>query len=239
MAEQDIISKHTKKAIAAALQPDRSFWQKGRELGMEVVIIVFAVSLSMWLHGVGEHLHEQQQVKAFLLGLKIDLQSDTEELRSIISTNRKNDEAYRYLAGLEPGVEPDKNRFIATYRVTGSSVVFVPQSSRYEGFKSSGRLISIEDPVLLQKVLGLYQQSLPMIHLAETAARDGQTRLRTYLENGIEKGDGAERYRLVLAPRGKHLCLNMITSPELYTRYAQAIEVDKHIIARIDALYAN
>lgn len=44
-----------------------------REIALEISIIVFAVTLSFWLHGLGEHRHEQQQVKSFLLRLKRDI----------------------------------------------------------------------------------------------------------------------------------------------------------------------
>ena len=75
MAEQEI-AKHTKNVISLVSRNEHGWRHKLSEIGLEIVTIVFAVSLSIWLHGLGEHRHEQEQVRDFLLGLRHDLQSD-------------------------------------------------------------------------------------------------------------------------------------------------------------------
>lgn len=82
MADQEI-AKHTKKIWAVVRSP-HGFWHKVREMLLEIAIIVFAVSMSIWLHSVGEHRHEQAQVKSFLLGLKRDIQSDLVQVDDIV-----------------------------------------------------------------------------------------------------------------------------------------------------------
>jgi hypothetical protein len=49
---------------------------------MEVAIIVFAVSLSIWLHGWAEERKDHREEREFLIGLKEDLQADMAEMRS-------------------------------------------------------------------------------------------------------------------------------------------------------------
>jgi len=236
MAEQEII-KHTKNALGAAFAPERPVWHKVREIAGEVTIIVFAVTLSMWLHGVGEHRHEQQQVKTFLLGLKGDLQSDIRQVREAIKVNQQNDADYRYLASLETAQAPDMDKFKAAYHALGSFHVFLPRSSRYEGFKSSGKLINIENPALLDNILTVYQQLVPEIHLNETEARAAQRDLAAYVQGGIVDGTGRERFHLLAAPRGRFLSSSMQTPKELYERYRQVIDLDQRIITDIDAAY--
>jgi hypothetical protein len=87
MADQEI-AKHTKNIWAVVRSP-HGFWHKVREMLLEIAIIVFAVSMSIWLHSVGEHRHEQAQVKTFLLGLKRDLQSDLSQIDSIVAFHHR------------------------------------------------------------------------------------------------------------------------------------------------------
>lgn len=42
-------------------------------MALELVTIVFAVTFRIWLHGLSERRHEQQQVKTFLVGLSTSI----------------------------------------------------------------------------------------------------------------------------------------------------------------------
>jgi hypothetical protein len=79
MAEQEV-AKHVKKVYKIWHRSDLGFWHKAKEFLIEVVIIVFAVTLSIWLHDRSEHKHKQEEVREFLSGLKSDLQSDLKEM---------------------------------------------------------------------------------------------------------------------------------------------------------------
>jgi len=57
-------------------RPQHSFWEKVKEVAIEIFIIVFAVTLSIWLHSWSDHRHEQKEVEEFLSGLKGDLAKD-------------------------------------------------------------------------------------------------------------------------------------------------------------------
>ena len=78
MAEQEIV-KHTKKVYKIWNSKEHGFWFKLKEFLIEISIIVFAVSLSIWLHERSEHATQQQEVKEFLTGLRQDLLSDIME----------------------------------------------------------------------------------------------------------------------------------------------------------------
>ena len=71
MAEQEVI-KHTKKVYKIWGSKEHSFRQKVKEFFVEVFIIVFVITLSIWFHNRSEHSKEQEEVKHFLLGLKSD-----------------------------------------------------------------------------------------------------------------------------------------------------------------------
>jgi uncharacterized membrane protein YcjF (UPF0283 family) len=67
----------------------RGFWagqgrllkRKLSKILLELCIIIFGVSVSIWLNNWSRHHQEQVQMRIFLLGLKQDLQADTNDIR--------------------------------------------------------------------------------------------------------------------------------------------------------------
>ena len=110
MAEQEV-SKHTKNVFKILYDKHPSFAHKLREIALEVVIIVFAVSMSIWLHGLGEHRHEQQQVKTFLLGLQRDLQGDLVQIDEVVAQYQAYDANFSYLASLDAAQPANPEKF--------------------------------------------------------------------------------------------------------------------------------
>ncbi len=102
MAEQEII-KHTKKVYKIWHSKAHSRWQKLKELFIEIFIIVFAVTISIWLYDWSEHKNQQEDVKVFLLGLKEDLQSDIEEMKSDSLSYVKTANIFRYITSIKYG----------------------------------------------------------------------------------------------------------------------------------------
>ncbi len=67
MAEDEII-KHTKAAYKAFKDPEKDWIHKLKEILLEVLIIVFAVSVSIWLHNWSESVKDKNEEKEFLRG---------------------------------------------------------------------------------------------------------------------------------------------------------------------------
>jgi hypothetical protein len=167
MADHEI-AKPTKNVYNLFTPKERSVWHKVRETGQEILTIAVAVSASIWLYSVAAHRHEQQQVQTFLLGLKGDLQSDLVRLNEVVAGKRAVDTNYQYLAALDATDTPAKARLDAAMALAAGDIDFAPRLSRYEGFKSSGKLLTIENDALLEKILDLYQQNLPRMGRART-----------------------------------------------------------------------
>jgi hypothetical protein len=47
---QDEVTKHTRKIFKTIKNPSHTFSEKLKEIVVEILIIVFAVTLSIWLH---------------------------------------------------------------------------------------------------------------------------------------------------------------------------------------------
>jgi hypothetical protein len=237
MADQEI-AKHTKKILNVMGDREHGFAHKLREMALEVVTIVFAVTFSIWLHGLSEHRHQQQEVRSFLLGLKNDLKSDIAQLDEAARTYKDSDANYAYLASLPPGSPPDVEKFETAYLRAWANRYFIPTISRFDGFKSSGRLTNIEDEELLNDILELYQSELPQIRYSEHGWTNGQERLTAYLEQTIDDGDDlAKRYSLIVSPKGKRILKRAATFPQLYQRYGNFAKLARKIVAKIDAAY--
>ena len=106
MAELEV-AKHGKNVIHLIGKKEHKLADKLREIALEIAIIVFAVSMSIWLHGLSEHHHKQQEVRSFLLGLKGDLARDADKLAEMKTAYREFDANHAYLAGLDPAASPD------------------------------------------------------------------------------------------------------------------------------------
>ncbi|GAB2860960.1 hypothetical protein GCM10027277_32000 [Pseudoduganella ginsengisoli] len=237
MAELEV-AKHGKNVIHMAVAKEHGIGHKLREIALEIAIIVFAVSISIWFHSMSEHRHEQQQVKSFLLGLKADLANDAANLAGLAQSYHEADANYKYLAALDPKGRPDGEKFMQAYALMDTNRFFKPERSRFEGFKSAGKLTNIEDAALLNDILDLHQALLPSIQSSENFWRTSQEKLRAYMDISLDQGDEpAQLYAALTTPKAKRLLRRMATSPELYERYQKYIALSQKIIQQIDAAY--
>ncbi len=94
---QDEVTKHTKKIYETAKNPTQSFSRKIKDIIVGILIIVFAISLSIWLHSWSEHRHEQKEANKFLMELKEDLTQDIELLKENKQTAVKLDSNFKYI----------------------------------------------------------------------------------------------------------------------------------------------
>src|ERR1700733_11208973 len=91
---QDEVLKHMEKIYKTVKSSQHSFGEKGKEISIEIFIIVFAVTLSIWLHSWSEHRNQQAEVRDFFIDLKGDL---TKDIKSITEKKKALSIALRYL----------------------------------------------------------------------------------------------------------------------------------------------
>lgn len=239
MADQEI-AKHTKKMWSLMTTSEHGAWHKAREMVLEIVIIVFAVSLSIWFHSLGEHRHEQAQVQTFLLGLKRDIQADVVQVGEIVAYHHNADRRFAYLASLDPNAAPEREKFDAAYDQLAVNNFLIPRVGRYEGFKSSGKLPNIENAALLEKITTLYDYDIPKANVSSDKWRSLQARLLAYADERLGEEDSpTQRYRMITSPKGKRLSERMVTSRQLYERFGLISEDGKAIIRGIDQMYPD
>ena len=160
---QEEVKKHTKKIFKTVKNPYYSFSEKTKEVVVEILIIVFAVSISIYLHGWSAHRHEQKEVRVFLTNLREDLVKDLESLKSDRETYMQMNKSYKELLSLTVSqfdslakVESEVN---IQFHVFGNKI----NNGNYEGFKTSGKIGFIENEKLKQMILAYYQNDVSNI----------------------------------------------------------------------------
>jgi len=173
--EQEI-STHTKRIYSTMKNSKLGFGEKIKEILVEIFIIVFAVTLSISFHSWSQHNHEQKEVKEFLEGLSNDLADDIKQLninKNIIAHLESN---YRKILLPEKGHEADIDSLIAHFEV--DLRVTRPNIGRYEGFKSSGKIGTIENDSLKETILVFYEQTIKELAYGESFVNDLQIKIQ-------------------------------------------------------------
>jgi len=239
MAEQEVI-KHTKKIFSVWTDPNHSFWHKTKEFIMEILIIVFAISLSLWFHNRSEHKNEQEQVKTFLLGLKKDIISDMNDAKEIKKFFHHLDTTYRYLSSLQRNKMPDMDSLKNWLPEIKYNIYLRPHKSRYTGFLSAGKIMTIEEDSLALQILDYYQEVVPSVTASESAWITANASLQDYLRDNVKDIDSDKsKWEVLTSPKGKYLSKYLIPWQQIYDRYDGLIFAGEDIINKIDKLYPN
>lgn len=236
MIEADLVNKHAKKAFGMEEHGHRpqTWRQRLPDILLEIGIIVFAITLSIQLHTWHEHSLAREKERRFLLGLRQDLGQDLREMRSDSDSYITQLRAFRYYRTLTPQtLRPDSlNNYGWTLR---NSTVLVPNSSRFEGLKSSGDLDIIENEDLLNSILDHYQELIPdLTNNAKQYSDYKQQNLGRYLDEH-------------LAPNRRNLAAVMASGPaqnylsrsgdmlNILAKYHGVMQHSRQLIRQIDA----
>lgn len=238
MAEQEVI-KHTKKVFKIWGSSTHSFWGKVREFILEIIIIVFAVTLSIWLHDKSEYKHQQHEVKDFLLGLRQDLLSDLREIKLDKESYIAQEQAFKYVTSVRPGgtLDPDslkkhQNWFFNTTRLQQND-------GRFEGFKASGKIGNISDQTIQNSIMDLYQENIPSL----LAGSDAYIRMKNQLidfglKNLKRVSDSTNNLSSVLlADEAQNLCAALAETRSIVDRYDSCINKMQIIVKAIEDKY--
>jgi hypothetical protein len=238
MAEQEVI-KHTKKIYKIWNSKEHSFWHKVREFLLEVFIIVFAVSISIWFHNRSEHAQQQADVKEFLLGLKSDLRTDLEEMKNDRASYVQQMAAVTYLAAIKlktPVSQDSLNKYLKWMFNTTS---LNPNNGRFEGFKASGKIGEIENGELQNDILDLYQEDIVTLLSSTDSYILHKRKFFDYVtKNRRRLTDSTTNLTAILGEDEAYNFAFALSSPtEVLDRYDRCIAKMKKIITEIDAEY--
>ncbi len=167
MAE-DEIRKHTKAAYDALRDKEKGWKHKLKDILVEVVIIVFAVTVSIWFHNLSEEMQDHKEEKEFLTGMKKDLQEDTANLNSSLQFYRFSLAGITYFEKVGAGDTLSQDSLRTYGNLFFSSTELQAHISRYEALKGSGKFSIVEDKQLLNNIIDLHESILNRIEILNT-----------------------------------------------------------------------
>jgi hypothetical protein len=242
MAEHDV-TKHTKAIYDTIREPRKTWKQKLTDILVEILIIVFAISLSLLLERWREYAHDKTIEKKFLLGLRSDLQSDIRQLRNDSASYSVMYSGWNYLRNTGINNIKLNNDSLSRY---GQSLIgtteFMPASSRFEALKSSGQFNVIENDSLQNMILDLYQNKIITLRSTTTyLTQFKMEQLLPFLSKNIRynKEGTSNIAQLITMPEMQNYLLMGRAAAEAMQRYHQVIEQSQQIIDMINKQYGN
>ena len=235
------VAKHTKAIIETLKQPEKDWRHKLVDILIEIAIIVFAISLSLLLERWRENAHDRTTEKKFLLGLRVDLTNDIQQLKSDSTSYSNLYTGWNYLrnAGVNKiALNNDSaNRYANTLI---NSTDFNPNDSRFEALKSSGQLNVIENDSLQNLILDLYQDKITSVKLSTSYLTLFKTQqLQPFFSKNIRfNKDGTSNLQeLIEMPEMQNYLFMGNISIEAMQRYHAVITQSEKIIFMIDKQY--
>ena len=238
MADQEVI-KHTKLIYKIWNSKEHSFWHKAKEFVVEILIIVFAVSLSIWLHGRSEHSHQSAEVKSFLLGMKQDLLNDIKEMEADQQMFLKSKDAFIYVRSLKKGQPAQQDSIDKYNRYLFNETGLVANNGRFEGFKSSGKIGTIENLKIQNELTDLYQENIPTLVLYTNYYSRKKGALSIYFDQHLVRHTSGGDNFLALFSRDEvfNMGRDLVQVHNIVAQYDKCINNMKSIIAEIDKDY--
>jgi len=239
MAEQEVI-KHTRK-IFGIWETKSGIWHKVSELLLEIFIIVFAVTLSIYFHDRSELRHQRHDTKEFLLGLRQDLKTDIDEMKEDEESFATSRKAFKYISSRKLN-EPLNSDTLQKYsgwifNTTG----LVPNSGRFEGFKSAGKIGTIENRELQNNIMDLYQENIPNLINSTNFYTSKKLRLFDFIAvNRKRLTDSTDNLVTVLSTdQAYNICQTLTFVDEILNRYDTCINKMNLIIRDINKEYGE
>ena len=206
---------------------------------LEVIVIVFSVLLATWLENLRQRNEDQAVAREFLVGLRGDLLSDISEMKTDIKSYRKTSLGFRYFGSLSTSGVWNSDSINKYRYIFYNTTELLPNNGGYEGFKSSGKMYSIENRKLRTEILDLYQESIPLLLKSTELFIDKKNRLAVYFEDNQRLGKSgiANDQDLILSPKIQNLCNGLTYIDEIVDRYNRSISLSESIISTIEKEY--
>jgi hypothetical protein len=238
MSEQEAVAKHTKKVYKVWASKEHSWQHKAKEFLIEIAIIVFAVSISIWFHNLSEKSHDRKEAKQYLEGLKKDLGEDVVEMREDSTSFADQHKFYQYLADHQTGIL-DTAMIAENSWMFSNQTALVPNVSRFEALKYSGKMNIIENKELLDEILNLYEEKIPLLVNIATSANNYKTgSFNDYMDKHryFLKSNQPEFYKEIQTNVDLNYYFRRIAStmPYVIERYKDVIQHNEKLIKMID-----
>lgn len=230
------ITKHTIKIVKSVSNPTTSLKKKIAEVAFEILIITFAVTLAQFLERQRENDVKKHEANEFLVGLRVDIVNDIEQAKRNKIFYTEAQKKYKYLSDITNSKKFNADSLNQAVAFVSNNTTFRPNISRFEGFKSAGKLEEIGDKKLLQDILTFYEQTTPSLQLSEGGWVNMQRQLNSVLilSQVSYKNGTNNNYQVMNMPQAHNLAARLIPWAQLYERYDNIINLGQTIVQQID-----
>lgn len=193
MAEDEIV-KHTKAVYKAWKNPNTSWQAKTKEIVTEILIITFAISLSVWLHNWSDTLHERKEEKEFLTSLREDVQQDILDTQAERKFYTSTIKGYNYFLNVSTGAPLNPDSGLTYIHVFFSSTELEPHTSHYEALKGSGKFGIIEDKHMLGDIINLHEESIKRLSALNGYYYEYLQRMTAFIQEHVQLNKAGDNF---------------------------------------------
>jgi len=238
MGEHDI-AKHTRALVNVIKSPGHLKHKIG-DIILEICIIVFAITLSLFVERYREHQNEEKLEHSFLTNLVKDMKTDITQLKDDSTVYEKMRKNFDYLKQAYNGKKLNQDSALRAANSLYNSVDFISSNSRYEALKSSGKLDVIENNNLQLNIVNYYQQTLPSLLASTLAFSNFKFKLGEYTDyHFVIKGKETNIQELMESPVYYNFLNKDGFIKEIISRYHLTIMQSKSIIKEIESEEKN
>ena len=181
MAENEIV-KHAEAVYKAVKNPETNWLHKLKEGAVEIFIIVFAVTLSIWFHNWSDSLHEHKEEREFLTGLRKDIQADIASVKNDSSFYSRGLQAFKYFQRVAAGEPLAADSMKAYQDLLFRNTVLEPHISRYEGLKGGGKFGIVRNTDLLNNIIDLHEVTIKRVETLDGDYTEFADRLGNFIQ---------------------------------------------------------
>ena len=160
MSEEKVI-QHSANALHVLQDKEKGWGKKIKEFLAEILIIVFAVSITLVLHNWNDERHERRMEREFLVGIKNDLDSGIVDMQDGLTWYQTTIDYYVNVRQQLTTHQYNPAYIDSNSWALGNTLYFDFDRGRFEAFKSSGYLRLIENQTLLKHLMTLYTITIP------------------------------------------------------------------------------
>jgi hypothetical protein len=233
------MKKSLTKSFKKLTDANTSWWEKTKDILLNVAIMVFSFSLSIQLHNFNEKRTQKADVKKFLLGLKEDLKGDIKEMEADRASYLIQGKAFTYFANVSL-----KDTIPLDSLKKHSNTIFlinfpIPNDSRFEGFKSAGKLGGIENDKLQNDILDLYQDEISgLVRNTQFYIKTKERMIEFFIDKQVRIDSKKTNFaNLLKSDKGRNLCYYLSQVEGVAESYSVCIDKMKSITTQIDEEY--
>jgi hypothetical protein len=185
--------------------------------------------------------HQRHEAKVFLLGLRQDLKTDIEEMNSDKNSYQNSGIIFRYITSRKLNEKLNADTISKYSNWIFNTTGLIPNSGRFEGFKSSGKIGTIENKKLQDYIMDLYQENIPTLIVSTNDYTAKKQRLFEYLEANTKRVTDSTNNRVsaLASDQALNICSSLTFVKQILQRYDTCINKMRLIIGEINKDYGK